>query len=276
MYRTILVPLDGSSFSERALTSGNRATARSQQAPQASCSFALPAHRFCPARIRPTYRVDSSRKRTCSSLLMPGVPGGPLHKSGLSTKLSDTCEGIAGRLAEQGLQAKIAVPYAAAAKGILTEIDVQNADLVIMCTHGRSGVGRWIYGSVAEEVLARSPVPVLLVRPTGSPVSLSAEPGHSRLLVSLDGSAFAESALPHAAGLAHALGGSILLVYAVAQPVHPYNEMLAIPADIDKDMDRLVEEEQERAEHYLASVGERLVQGGLSVETVVCKGRLPT
>ena len=164
------------------------------------------------------------------------------------------------------------MPYAAAAAGILTEIDVQNADLVIMCTHGRSGLGRWIYGSVAEEVLAHSPVPVLLVRPTGTPMTLSPEPGQFRLLVPLDGSAFAEAALPHAAALAQALGGSILLVYAVAPPVRPYNDMMAIPAGIDEDMDRLVEEERERAERYLASAGERLLQSSLSVETVVCKG----
>jgi nucleotide-binding universal stress UspA family protein len=269
MYRTILVPLDGSSFSERALPAATalaRATGAGLVLIRAASASVLPGAHSADLQGRQLQKED----------LFVSADAGGAGRAAAQIRTVDEAEryleGIAGRLAEQGLQAKIAAPYAAAAKGILTEIDVQNADLVIMCTHGRSGLGRWIYGSVAEEVLARSPVPVLLVRPTGSPVSFSAEPGHSRLLVPLDGSAFAETALPHAAALAHALGGSILLVYAVAPPVHPYNEMLAIPADIDKDMDRLVEEEQGRAEHYLASVGERLLQGGLSVETVVCKG----
>ena len=48
--------------------------------------------------------------------------------------------------------------------------------------------------------------------------------------------------------------------------------MMAIPTGTDEDMDRLVEEERKRAERYLASAGERLLQSGLSVETVVCKG----
>jgi nucleotide-binding universal stress UspA family protein len=41
---------------------------------------------------------------------------------------------------------------------------LQPGDLLVMATHGRSGLGRWFLGSVAEAVLRRSPVPVLLVR----------------------------------------------------------------------------------------------------------------
>lgn len=269
MYRTILVPLDSSSFGERALPVA-AALAR-------TTGGKLVLVRAASASILPgAHSADLQGRQIQKEELFVSADAGGAGRAAAQIRAVEEAElylrRIVDRLAVQGVRAEIAVPYAAAAEGILTEIDVQSADLVIMCTHGRSGLGRWIYGSVAEEVLAHSPVPVLLVRPTGSPVSLSAEPGQSRLLVPLDGSAFAEAALPHATALAEALGGSILLVYAVALPVHPYNEMLAIPADIDEDLDRLVEEEQGRAEHYLASVGERLLQDGLSVESVVCKG----
>jgi nucleotide-binding universal stress UspA family protein len=39
-------------------------------------------------------------------------------------------------------------------------------DLIVMSTHGRSGIGRWVYGSVADKVLRSSSLPVLLVRAT--------------------------------------------------------------------------------------------------------------
>ncbi|HJR50366.1 MAG TPA: universal stress protein [Gemmatimonadales bacterium] len=46
----------------------------------------------------------------------------------------------------------------------------EKADLIVMSTHGRSGLGRLIFGSVAESVLRGTRVPILLVRPTGAPV----------------------------------------------------------------------------------------------------------
>ena len=201
LYRTILVPLDGSSFSERALPTATalaRATGAGLVLVRAA-SASVP-----PGGIRPTYRAGRFKKKTFTSPPTSGAPAFRRHRSGRSRRQSFTWTASPTAWPNKAC-GRAAVPYAAAAEGILTEIDVQSADLVVMCTHGRSGLGRWIFGSVAEEVLAHSPVPVLLVRPTGTPVTLSAEPGKFRLLVPLDGSAFAEAALPHAAKLAQAL-----------------------------------------------------------------------
>jgi len=41
---------------------------------------------------------------------------------------------------------------------------VQECNLIVMCTHGRSGLGRWVYGSIADKILRHAPAPVLLVR----------------------------------------------------------------------------------------------------------------
>jgi len=48
---------------------------------------------------------------------------------------------------------------------ILEQVRSSEADLVVMGTYGRSGPGRWLYGSVADQVLRASPVPVILVPP---------------------------------------------------------------------------------------------------------------
>jgi nucleotide-binding universal stress UspA family protein len=269
MYRTILVPLDGSSFSERALpvaTALARATGGKLVLVRAASASVLPGAHSSDLQDRHIEKED---------MFISADAGGAGRGEAQIRSIEEAeryLESIAGRLAEQGLQAKVAVPYAAAAEGILTEIAVQGADLVVMCTHGRSGLGRWIYGSVAEEVLAHSPVPVLLVRPTGTAVTLSPEPGGFQLLVPLDGSAFAEAALPHATVLARAFGGSILLVCVVGPPYVPYTEMMAAPAGAAEIANMILEEEQEKAERYLTDAGERLRRDGLPVQTAVCVG----
>lgn len=74
-------------------------------------------------------------------------------------------ERVACRLAKDGVQIKTAIPYGPAAEGILTEIDLYSAGLVVMATRGRSRISRMINGSVTQAVLANSPAPVLLVPP---------------------------------------------------------------------------------------------------------------
>lgn len=53
--------------------------------------------------------------------------------------------------------------------GILEYADFQNIDLIVMATHGRSGVSRWVFGSVAERVLRAANCPIFLVRVAKSP-----------------------------------------------------------------------------------------------------------
>ena len=50
------------------------------------------------------------------------------------------------------------------AEAILITVEEQDMDMVVMSTHGRGGVTRWVYGSVADKVLRHSDIPVLLIR----------------------------------------------------------------------------------------------------------------
>jgi nucleotide-binding universal stress UspA family protein len=51
---------------------------------------------------------------------------------------------------------------------IISAVRGADADTVVMCTHGRGGLSRWLFGSVATRVLQSSPVPVLVIRPHGA------------------------------------------------------------------------------------------------------------
>ncbi len=68
------------------------------------------------------------------------------------------------RLKAKGLRVDSHVRYGKDAEEILDHASMGDIDLVAMSTHGRSGVGRWMLGSVAEKVLRHAPKPVLLVR----------------------------------------------------------------------------------------------------------------
>jgi nucleotide-binding universal stress UspA family protein len=71
---------------------------------------------------------------------------------------------IAAMLRSQGVDAAWAVRRGRAADEILAAADESGADLIAMATHGRTGLGRLLFGSVAEAVLRRAPVPVFMIR----------------------------------------------------------------------------------------------------------------
>jgi len=72
------------------------------------------------------------------------------------------------QLSSEGFNVSSEILVGRAAETI-AEFAKQNAiDLIAIATHGRSGVSRWVWGSVADKVLRSSQVPVLVIRPAGS------------------------------------------------------------------------------------------------------------
>ena len=65
----------------------------------------------------------------------------------------------------QGLKASGKVVSGDAADAIVTMAEDEKADIIIMATHGRQGLNRLLFGSVAEKVVKSSPVPVMTIRP---------------------------------------------------------------------------------------------------------------
>lgn len=101
--------------------------------------------------------------------------------------------------------------YGAPAEHIVEQAGTNPDTLILMSTHGRSGVGRWAIGSTAEKVLHAANCPLLLVR-AHSETPISPEAVLKNIVVPTDGSALAEHILPHAVGLSKALGSRIKLI----------------------------------------------------------------
>jgi nucleotide-binding universal stress UspA family protein len=79
--------------------------------------------------------------------------------------------GVAAGLREGGItRVKTSIWYGPAAPTIVEAAEVEKVDLIVMSTHGRSGIGRLIFGSVAESVLHGTRTPILLVRDSSAPV----------------------------------------------------------------------------------------------------------
>jgi nucleotide-binding universal stress UspA family protein len=73
---------------------------------------------------------------------------------------------FADELILRKIPTEVVVDVGETATKILDYAAHNNVDLIVMCTHGRTAVARWVYGSVASKVLSSAPCPVFLVRST--------------------------------------------------------------------------------------------------------------
>ncbi len=138
--------------------------------------------------------------------------------------------------------------------------------LIAMVTHGRSGVPRWVFGSVAEALLHAAPAPLLLVRRPGTPPA-PAQPLYRSILVGLDGSSFAEEALDQAYAIAKATGASLQLVAAASCPTGHAGEP-PLPASVQAAH----EAQATHLRAYLQATAARLENFGLSIDTQLVYG----
>ncbi|HEX6292015.1 MAG TPA: universal stress protein [Herpetosiphonaceae bacterium] len=121
---------------------------------------------------------------------------------------------VAKRLHSSNLEIRTAVLVGiATADAIVTFVrHMPDTALIAMATHGHTGLRHLIMGSVAEHVLHTTPVPLLLVRSDEQEVLPYSVPTYHSIIVPLDGSAFAEQALPQARSIAIAMDTDLILV----------------------------------------------------------------
>jgi nucleotide-binding universal stress UspA family protein len=145
MYKKILIPLDGSELAKKALDQAEKlATTFGAEIILLQVVPFLPIY-GSPELVTPLI-IDEKQKESVEKYLATLVE--ELKKKGLKATAT----------VKTGHQ--IAVEIIDFAK-------VNGVDLIVMCTHGRSGITRWVLGSVAHKVLTRAETPILLLRSKG-------------------------------------------------------------------------------------------------------------
>lgn len=140
----------------------------------------------------------------------------------------------------------------------------EDVDLIVMTTHGQTGIRRAVFGSVTERVLHSVDCPVIVTR--------SKEPVR-RILITLDGSSLAELAIPPTLDIARVIGARIILLRInEIVPVNPVEVAITWDWDIPEPEQKLLNERRHAAETYLREVVARFELTQSEVETIVLDG----
>jgi len=139
----------------------------------------VPVDGSVPAESAVYRAVDLARQMGGAALLVvraaeaPTFPGADATEAQVQVvrEAEEYVAALAARLKDGGFtQVESAVWYGPAAPSIVQAARAARADLIVMTTHGRSGVGRLVMGSVAESVLRGTTTPILLLRDAEAPV----------------------------------------------------------------------------------------------------------
>jgi nucleotide-binding universal stress UspA family protein len=170
--------------------------------------------------------------------------------------------GVAERLRDADLEIRTILAEGKAAERIIDYARDEDVDLIIISSHGTSGLSRWNISSVVQKVILQAYTPTMIVRAYQRAEEDGEELAYERLLLPLDGSQRAECTLPWAQKLAAFHGCELLLTHVVNRPEVP---RLAPLTEEEQDLvERLTELNREQGEAYLQDLRSRL---GLKVET---------
>jgi nucleotide-binding universal stress UspA family protein len=192
MMKSILVPTDGSPLSERALPLALELA----EAQQAELHLVQGVEYLPWLDVGPDGFVDAAVYQQVMDAL--------------DAQAQQNLQALAEHAASRGVPVMTAIFHGSPGAGLLDYEAQTHPELVVMATHGRTGLARFARGSVADMVVREGIAPVLLVRPFGPQPTTT-----QRAVVPLDGSALAERALPIVASLAGRPLQSVVLVRAV-------------------------------------------------------------
>ncbi|MFN2276032.1 MAG: universal stress protein [Candidatus Promineifilaceae bacterium] len=183
MFSRILVPLDGSALAESALSLAEQFIEGSEG-------------RLILLRVVPYFTVLAADPLLYEEMNRLGEDEALAYLRSIRNELPDPGK------------ADIVCQVGSAADSILQYSMENDVDLIVMSSHGRSGINRWVYGSVAERIMSQAPCPTLIINARQS----SREGAPSKILVPLDGSGLAEQALHPALDLAQLLDAELYLL----------------------------------------------------------------
>jgi nucleotide-binding universal stress UspA family protein len=234
MYEKLLVPLDGSELAEVALPYAR------EIAGKAGSEITL---------LHVSESADSEYDR--------------MHRVYIERMVEATRQGAGGK----ALEVRAAFVVGNDAEGIVDYADREDMGLIVMATHGRSGIRRWVLGSVADKVLRAAERPVLLVRSPGITTDLRENGILGRVLVPLDGSRQGEAVIPYVEEFVAKIGGEVTLLHVVASVQFVYT----IPGETVQMMYSAeeIEVSKDKAESYLEKVAGVLKAKGIKTKSEV-------
>ncbi|MGD2154836.1 MAG: universal stress protein [Gemmatimonadales bacterium] len=231
MYSRIVVPVDGSSFSEHAIAYAG-AIAQRAGARLTVVLVHSPLARYA-ASLAPTPLFEEWESR---------------HRQQEAAYL----EQLVGRLQDRGLRAFAERLEGEVAHSLIERVE-SDADLLVMATHGRAGLERAWLGSVADEVVHHVKLPVLLVRPQSELAPRDVSFKH--VVAATDGSQAAAAAVGQAVEVARLFEAQLTLLRVVSVPAGLSSPYLPHAAAMDRE---ITERRKQEAEAFLEKLAEEL------------------
>ena len=244
MFNTILVPLDGSQLAECVLP------------------HIVAIARSFDAEITLLRMLEKNQASAPAQLF--DLLNWQINK----TKAAVYLEKTNARFQELGLRTRTIVLEGLVAEGITEYAQNQGMKLIILSSHGHSGLTQWGISSITQKIILSAPTSVLIVRAHQHDIQaceLSETLVYQRILVPLDGSQRSENVLPIITQLARFHKSQMHLVQVVQTP-EMARQMPPAPEDIDLS-NRVVARNREEAGHYLEQVKSRSYLEGIAVQT---------
>ncbi|GHO91605.1 universal stress protein UspA [Reticulibacter mediterranei] len=178
MFQRIIVPLDGSSRAERAIPVAAN-LARASQGSIVFLRVVIPAHSIGFYGAEPAVGIVPTTLET-------NIAEADGYLTSVATIFRDYLKDI---------QIETEVETGAAASTILSAARWEHGDLIVLCSHGDTGLKRWLFNSIALQTARKSPMPVLIVNEHGEAHPLENLTHPLNIMVPLDGSTLAETVL---------------------------------------------------------------------------------
>ncbi|MCX6009711.1 MAG: universal stress protein [Chloroflexi bacterium] len=231
MYEKILVPLDGSELAEQAIP-----------------------------------YVEWLARKFNSEVIVITVcfAGDPLERA-----LTEYIERRAEKIQSLGMKARSACIEGEPATSIIDFAGKNDVSLIVISTHGRTGISHWPLGSIANKVVQRSHIPVFLVR-SSQPGKTPADKELRKILVTLDGSHFSEAIIPYVEKLAKVMGSEVVLLRVIEPAKLP---QLAAYIDREKYEKDFIAKLEREAERYLGKKKTALASKGVKVNSAFLEGK---
>ena len=252
MYKKILVPLDGSKLAEQVLAYSTELAGR------LNADIALLT--VCPTGFQDSSPMYAEYINSIAEKLKTTVTAKEkTEASGAAYSGTISGTSVAGYPAEE----------------ILQFAEDNAVDLIIMGTHGYSGIKRWALGSTADKVLRESRVPVLLDRAGIIPETDCQKLSEMEIIILLDGSELAESVLPHVEAICQYQTElqNVVLLRICDSPLMPAYYPPNVPQMPDEFIRTSQEGEKAVAEKYLTHIAEKMHKMGFTVTSRVLTGK---